>query len=223
MKTKKTKKLEEKPIELEKYVSEGKLFLVLKGIEVLRETPFGKERILSRENMKIPLLPTREIIMEEAGKRKISSRIVRDYINLNFKKELTEIEAKSTKVVYTRGFFEMLVGLRGRKKVVRTAELKNFVLDHLKSTRPFPKDIGVVALAFYLKEFLEVVFDLKKELTYDEIVEVIKERDINEKLKNELCKFFSSISTQLYEGIVTIDYEKSYDLALRIVDEFTKS
>ena len=199
----------------EKKEKEEKLVLIIKRMDIARETPLGRQKLFSQDNIEIPLIAVKET--EEETSEKISLRSIRNYVNLNFRKELMEIEARSKKVVYQKGFLHSLLGFPVKKKVIRSGETKNLVLNHLRSTKPFPKNIGVVALAFYLKEFLEVFFGIDKELSYEEFADVLQTKPINKELKKELIEFFDSLSKQIYEGEVTLDYKKTYELAEKTV------
>jgi hypothetical protein len=199
---------------------EEKLVMRIRGMEVVRKTPLNGERLAFWKDVEIPLAPIRREIKRGEKTRKFSLRVVRDYVNLNFKKELIEAEARGKKVVYETSFLGKIFGFKGKRKVIRSDEVKNFVWSHIRSTKPFPPEIGVVALAFYLKEFLEVVFGIEEELTYKELAEIIKGKAIEEKLKGELYSFFNSISEQIYEGKITLDYNKCYELAEKVLKEF---
>jgi D-ribose pyranose/furanose isomerase RbsD len=223
----KKKKGPKKHVETEKKTEgEEKLLLDMKEVDLVIESPLGREKIASKEEVEIPL-PSSEEVVETKRKRdeeeRISLRDVRNYVNLNFKNELKKVEEESTKIVYERGLIRRILGFKGKRKLVRTGQTKKFVLDHLVSTKPFPKRIGTVAIAFYLKEFLEVIFGIKEELSHEDLAEALETKDMDENLKKELRNFFRSIAKQIYEGRINLDYQKSYDLAERTVKKLLEA
>lgn len=201
------------------------LFVNIKGMEIVRKTPLGEERAVTRGSIEVPLVPVNEAkgLSAKEEEKEISLRNIRNYVNLNFKREFKEIEEKSKNVVVKKGLVKKLLGFKGKKKVLRSGEAKEFTLNHLRSTKCFPQKIGTVAVAFYLKEFLEVRFKIEEELTYTELVSALRGKGMGEELKKELIDFFELISNQIYEGRITSDYSKSYELAEKAVEQLLKS
>ena len=53
----------------------------------------------------------------------------------------------------------------------------------------------------YVKEFLEVKFEISSELTYREMIDELKNRHIDLKLKNQLIEFFREMSIMIYAPV----------------------
>jgi hypothetical protein len=120
-----------------KKMEEEKLVMRIKGMEILRKSPLDGEKIFSQEDIEIPLASIKREVEKGERTRRISLRVVRDYVNLNFKKELIEAEAKGKKVFYETSFLGRLLGFKGKKKVVRSEEVKNFVRSHIRHSRRY--------------------------------------------------------------------------------------
>lgn len=202
---------------------EGKFVLKIKGLDLFKEMPVGRERILHKEDLELPLVPIKgEKEVKGGGGKKISLKNVRNYVNLDFKSELKEREEKAKKEVIERSFIKRILGFKGEKKVIRSGESREFVINHLRSTKSFPEGIRIVALAFYLKEFLEVMLDIKEELSYKNLAEALESERIEESLKEELHSFFVRISNQIYKGRIAMDFQEAYQLAKKTMNRFLK-
>jgi IMP dehydrogenase len=82
---------------------------------------------------------------------------------------------------------------------------------------------AVVGTAYVLKEFLQIKFKINRELTYRELLEEIKGKDINKEIKDQLLDFFKRISINLYSGIKDHEnFSKAYNLAEKTINELSR-
>ena len=105
----------------------------------------------------------------------------------------------------------------------RTDKLRRLALENLEVTKAVKEERkAIVAIAYVLKGFLEVVFEVPGELTYIELIQDLKERNLDNKLRKSLIKFFKTVSIMTYADFEeTVSYHQACNLAKRTIDELT--
>lgn len=113
--------------------------------------------------------------------------------------------------------------IRKTTKESKTERLRRLALENLESTKSVRDERrSIVAVAYVLKGFLEVAFDIPGELTYIELIQDLGGRNIDNKLKNSLIRFFKTTYVMIYaDAGGMVDYHQAYNLAKKTVDELT--
>ncbi|OYT27169.1 MAG: hypothetical protein B6U97_02175 [Candidatus Altiarchaeales archaeon ex4484_96] len=105
----------------------------------------------------------------------------------------------------------------------REEKLRRMTLDNLERTHGMrDRRKATVAVACVLKEFLQIKFGIERELTYMELIQELRERDISKKLRNSLIRFFKSTSIMMYANIEgAANHGEALNLAKRTVEELS--
>ncbi|RLI88598.1 MAG: hypothetical protein DRO62_03475 [Candidatus Altiarchaeales archaeon] len=143
-----------------------------------------------------------------------------------FREEKKEEEVVEEEVGEERGpsFIDRIM-----KRVKKTTEesksekLRRLALENLKKVREIEDERkAIIGVAYVLKEFLEVKFDIPHELTYLELIRELRSRGINPKLKGTLITFFKRTSIMIYANMPKMDtFSRVYSLAERTINELS--
>jgi hypothetical protein len=101
---------------------------------------------------------------------------------------------------------------------LRRLALEN--LDRVKGIKDEKK--AIIGVAYVLKEFLEVKFEIPHELTYLELVNELRGKSMDDNLKNKLITFFKRTSVMIYANTQKMDtFSGAYGLAERTIKELS--
>jgi len=154
---------------------------------------------------------------------------IRDDINLlDLRKEFMEEEEEEDEF---EDEFEEEEGILDRikhfvKKTTvegREEKLVRLTMENLDKTNAIrDQRKATVAVACVLKEFLQIRFDINRELTYIELIKELRERDMDKKLRESMIRFFKSTSIMMYANIEGVsNYNKALNLAKSAVKELS--
>ncbi len=116
-----------------------------------------------------------------------------------------------------KGFIKKTT-VEGREEKLVRLTMEN--LDKTGAMRDQRK--ATVAVACVLKEFLQIKFGINRELTYIELIQELRERDMDKKLRDSLIRFFKSTSIMMYANIEGVaNYNKALSLAKNTVKELS--
>ncbi|MEA1925403.1 MAG: hypothetical protein U9M95_05985 [Candidatus Altiarchaeota archaeon] len=114
--------------------------------------------------------------------------------------------------------FVKKTAVEGREEKLVRLSMEN--LDKTGGMRDQRK--ATVAVACVLKEFLQIKFDINRELTYIELIKELREREMDKKLRDSLIRFFKSTSIMMYANIGGVaNYNKALNLAKSAVKELS--
>ena len=96
-------------------------------------------------------------------------------------------------------------------------------MENLEKTRGIKDERkATVGVACVLKEFLEINFEIPRELTYIELIQELREREMDSKLRSSLINFFKKTSIMMYANIEGVaNYNQAYNLAKKAIDELS--
>ncbi|MBN2014258.1 MAG: hypothetical protein JW778_03670 [Candidatus Altiarchaeota archaeon] len=115
------------------------------------------------------------------------------------------------------------------KRVKKTTEeshsnkLKRLSLENLSRMKEIEDERkAIVGIAYVLKEFLEIKYEISQELTYTELIRELRTREMNNELRNRLITFFKKTALMVYANAPKIDsFSKVYSLAERTIKELS--
>ncbi len=115
------------------------------------------------------------------------------------------------------------------KRIKKTAEespqdkLRRLSLENLGRLRGAGDERKtIVGIAYVLKQFLELKYEIPHELTYTELIKEIRNRPMNNDLRARLITFFKNTSMMVYaSGPKTDNAQKAYSLAERAIKELS--
>jgi len=153
---------------------------------------------------------------------------IRDDINLlDLRKEFMEREEEEDfedEFEEEEGILDKIKGFVKKTTVEgREEKLVRLTMENLDKTGGMrDQRKATVAVACVLKEFLQIKFDINRELTYIELIQELRERDMDKKLRDSLVRFFKSTSIMMYANIGgIINYNKAINLAKSAVKELS--
>ncbi|RLI92175.1 MAG: hypothetical protein DRO95_02855 [Candidatus Altiarchaeales archaeon] len=105
----------------------------------------------------------------------------------------------------------------------KPAKLRRLALENLDRIKEIKDERkAIIGTAYVLKQFLEVRFKITRELTYLELVNDLKNREIDDELKRKLIAFFKRIAIMVYANVPQMDtFSSAYGLAERTIKELT--
>lgn len=114
--------------------------------------------------------------------------------------------------------------LKGVKEESKEEKLKRLSLKNLSKIKEIKEERrAIVGVAYVLKQFLEIRFEIPHELTYRELIEEIKGKDIEKELKNSLLDFFKRLSIRMYARLPDKErFSEAYNLADKTINELSK-
>lgn len=135
---------------------------------------------------------------------------------LDEEEEIEEEEEEAPGII--GGIIKRLEGVieESREQKLRRMALAN--LEKVKGIKNEKK--AIIGVAYVLKEFLQVKFGISSELTYREIIDELKTRDIDRQLRNQLIEFFKEMSIMVYAHIPEKEnFSKYHSLAKKTINE----
>ena len=173
--------------------------------------------------------------LEESGGSSFLIGEMKDELKLNdlrreFKDELKakkEEEEKGEEEVEEKSRFAFLnFILKFLKKTTEEsgpAKLRRLSLENLEKVKEIKDERkAVIGVAYVLKQFLEVRYRIPHELTYLELINDLRNREMDDELRNKLIKFFKRISIMVYANIPSMDkFTAAYNLAEKTIRELT--
>jgi hypothetical protein len=115
------------------------------------------------------------------------------------------------------------------KRIKKTAEenpqekLKRLTLENLGRVKGVEDERkAIVGVAYVLKEFLEVKYEIPHELTYSDLIREIRARQMNNDTRNKLITFFKNTTLMVYANAPKADsFQKAYSMAERAIKELS--
>ena len=81
---------------------------------------------------------------------------------------------------------------------------------------------AIIGVAYVLKQFLQVRFNIEREVTYHELVDELKGKDMDRELKDQLMDFFRKMPAMMYARVpLNESLPRSYNLAERVIKELS--
>jgi hypothetical protein len=115
------------------------------------------------------------------------------------------------------------------KRIKKTAEenpqekLKRLTLENLGRVKGVEDERkAIVGVAYVLKEFLEVKYEIPHELTYTDLIRELRARQMNNDTRNKLITFFKNTTLMVYANAPKADsFQKAYGMAERAIKELS--
>lgn len=115
------------------------------------------------------------------------------------------------------------------KRIKKTTEespqdkLKKLALENLSRMKGAEDERkAIVGVAYVLKQFLEIKFEITNELTYSELIRELRNRPMNNELRSRLIAFFKNTSLMVYaNGPKADSFQKAYSLAEKTIKELS--
>ncbi len=103
----------------------------------------------------------------------------------------------------------------------KSEKLRRMALDNLKRTAGIKEERkAIVGVAYVLKQFLEVKFGIPHELTYIELAQELRSREMKPELRESLITFFKRTSIMVYANMPKMDnFSRVYNLAEKTINE----
>jgi hypothetical protein len=146
------------------------------------------------------------------------------------KKKKEEAEAEEAKAS-AEGEEEAEISLFDRifKRIKKTTEenpqekLKRLSLENLSRVKGVGDERkALVGIAYVLKEFLEVKYEIPHELTYTDLIREIRARQMNNDTRNKLITFFKNTTLMVYaNGPKADSFQRAYGMAERAIKELS--
>jgi len=238
----------ESPIEGDEFVSETEETPLLESIDV-PDADKEEDEIKIGEEDSIPdwlestEIPDDEVGSEEAARRAEERKRMLEAIGINvdladLRKEFAteepeeepEEEFEDEELGIIEGVVDDLMN-RFQKTTQESPEskLRRLTFENLNKVSMMDnKRKATIGIAYVLKEFLEIRFNMPHELTYKELAEAIRSLDIRGSVKDELIRFFDGVRDMAYSPDETKqqqtieNFPQTYDMAQRAVSELTK-
>ena len=103
------------------------------------------------------------------------------------------------------------------KKANTKAILKEICLRSLDTASVHNPRLAVVQTAHVLRDFFEIWLDLKKEATYDELVNEINRSDLRKDVKDKSMGFFKTMELAYSSDFTMQNFEKMHEIAKDII------
>jgi len=105
----------------------------------------------------------------------------------------------------------------------KSEKLRRLALENLNRIKEIKDERkAIVGVAYVLKEFLEVKFEIPHELTYLELIKELRSGEINPDLKGTLITFFKRTSIMVYANTPKMDsFSRAYNLAEKTINELS--
>jgi hypothetical protein len=140
------------------------------------------------------------------------------------KTEASEEKKKEEEPGLLDGIIDKLSKLTGRlREEGKAGKLKRMSLENLNKIKEVREERrAIIGVAYVLKQFLQVRFNIPHEVTYHELVEELKGRDIDNELKNQLMEFFRRMPVMMYARVpLNESLPKAYNIAERAINELS--
>jgi len=170
-----------------------------------------------------------QLIKEDEGKEFIGE--IKEDINLLDLKKEFKVEEEEEEEFEEEFEEEEEVGILDRIKGIikktteesRDEKLRRLALENLEKTRAIKDERkATVGVACVLKEFLEIKFNIPRELTYIELIQELRSMEMDNKLRSALITFFKKTSIMMYANIEGMaNYGRAYSLAKRTIEELS--
>ena len=123
------------------------------------------------------------------------------------------------------GIIDKVSRLTGRLKPEdKSAKLRSLSLENLKKIRELKEERrAIIGVAYVLKQFLQVRFKIPREVTYHELAEEIKGKNIDTEIKGSLMDFFRKMPIMMYAKVpLNESLPKAYNLAEKTINELSE-
>jgi hypothetical protein len=145
------------------------------------------------------------------------------------KKKKEETEAEEAKAEEGEEEAEPSLFDRLFKRIKKTAEenpqekLKRLTLENLGRVKGVEDERkAIVGVAYVLKEFLEVKYEIPHELTYTDLIRELRAKQMNNDTRNKLITFFKNTTLMVYANAPKADsFQKAYSMAERAIKELS--
>ncbi len=140
--------------------------------------------------------------------------------------ELTEEEKEEEEPGVFDGIIDRFLRLTGKlSEESKKDRLRRLSLENLSKIKEIKEERrAIVGVAYVLKQFLEVRFDIPIEVTYHDLIEEIKGKDMDKELKDQLLDFFRKIPVIMYARVpVKENLPKIYSLAEKTINRLSAS
>ncbi len=122
------------------------------------------------------------------------------------------------------GILDRVSRLTGRLSTEgKDTKLRRMSLENLGKIKEIKDERrALIGVAYVLKQFLEVRFDIKREVTYHELVDELKTRDIDRELKEQLMDFFKRMPVMMYAHVpLNESMPKAYNIAEKTINKLS--
>jgi hypothetical protein len=83
---------------------------------------------------------------------------------------------------------------------------------------------AIIGVAYVLKQFLQVRYNIAREVTYHELVDELKGKEMDRELKEQLTDFFRKMPAMMYAKVpLNESLPRSYNLAERVIKELSNA
>lgn len=112
---------------------------------------------------------------------------------------------------------------RKLKEESREEKLRRLSLENLAKIKELKEERrAIIGVAYVLKQFLQVKFNIAREVTYHELVDELKGKDMDRELKEQLMDFFRRMPVMMYAKVpLNESLPRAYNLAERVIKELS--
>jgi len=163
---------------------------------------------------------------EEGVMSEVKEEVELTDLRKEFREEKEEVEVVEEEVEEERepGFIDRIMKMvKKTTEESRPEKLRRLALENLNRIKEIKDERkAIVGVAYVLKEFLEVKFEIPHELTYLELIRELRSREINPELKGALITFFKRTSIMIYANMPKMDtFSRAYNLAEKTINELS--
>ena len=122
------------------------------------------------------------------------------------------------------GVIDRLAKLTGRlHEESKGGKLKRLSMENLNKIKELREERrAIIGVAYVLKQFLQIRFNINREVTYQELVEDLKGREMDNELKTQLTEFFRRMPVMMYARVpLNESLPKAYNIAERAISELS--
>ena len=167
---------------------------------------------------------------DDTGIRNETSTLKEDLELIDLRKEFQDKEDEAAEEPEVKeeeepglldGILDRVLKLTGRFSAEgKETKLRRMSLENLGKIKEIKDERrALIGVAYVLKQFLEIRFDIKREVTYHELVDELKPRDIDRELKEQLMDFFRRMPVMMYARVpLNESLPKAYNIAEKTIN-----
>lgn len=183
----------------------------------VEEKPKSEERKKEVELKEIK----KEFDLKPKEKKEEKSKEIKEEIKIEPEKK-KEVKPPEIKKPKKPGLLKRILGLA--KEETEEQKLLRLTMENLSKVRNIQdKRRAIIETVHVLKDFLEVKMKIAEQLTYEEIIEELKKRKLDPKLRQEMIEFFNRINIEEYAtGFDNESFENVYNTVIDFINRSLK-
>ncbi|RLJ07742.1 MAG: hypothetical protein DRP16_02885 [Candidatus Aenigmatarchaeota archaeon] len=199
----------------------------------------GKKIGIEMEGQKTPQIPQQKIEkkVEEVEKKEEETKLegmkkefglkpkkeevkpeIKEEVKIEEPKKEIKKPEKSAPKPKKPSFIKRILGLA--KEETEEQKLLRLTMENLSKVRNIQnKREAIVSAVHVLKEFLEIKMKIAEQLTYEDLIEELKKRNIDPQLRQEMIEFFNRINIEEYAiGLDKESFENVYNTVIEFIN-----